>query len=539
MSNFGQFSFTTKLFLCLLLLLTILLALLQGYIWNSTETDLYNNLGQRAQLQARELAVIPSLIKYVQDKDTDKIAELVTDVFKQSDASYIVIGDNKAKRLFHTANSPLYVPMLGGDNQEVLKGNSIITIRKGSLGISLRGKAPIINASNQVVGIVSVGYMVDNISQLHKEKLVPFAIFCSILFVILFIFSFCFTKLIKKQMFNLEPRSIALLVKSQKSIMESIFEGIIAIDLNYNIININQSARKMLKITNNNKELVNHNLCEFIKSTDFIYNSNNKTEDSHDQICHFNDCLVIANRIRIIVDDKIQGWVITFRNFNEVNILSAQLTQIKQYVDNLRALRHEHLNWMATLSGLIYMERYREAQEFITIHSIDNQKSLDFITQHFKIPAVCGLLIGKLSKSHELGLQLNFDPACQLSALPKTITEIEFMSILGNLLDNAFNASLKNPLGNKNVLLYLSDATDEIVLEVSDQGCGIDEKIRDSIFRPGVTSQNPKEHGIGLHLVATYTQKANGYITFDNNQPYGTIFSVFIPKLDEIQRDIV
>ena len=539
MSKFGQFSFTTKLFLCLLLLLTILLALLQGYIWNSTETDLYNNLGQRAQLQARELAVIPSLIQYVQDKDTDKIAELVTDVFKQSDASYIVIGDNRAKRLFHTANSPLYVPMLGGDNQEVLKGNSIITIRKGSLGISLRGKAPIINANNQVVGIVSVGYMVDNISQLHKEKLVPFAIFCSILFVILFVFSFCFTKLIKKQMFNLEPRSIALLVKSQKSIMESIFEGIIAIDLNYNIININQSARKMLKITNNNKELVNHNLCEFIKSTDFIYNSNNKTEDSHDQICHFNDCLVIANRIRIIVDDKIQGWVITFRNFNEVNILSAQLTQIKQYVDNLRALRHEHLNWMATLSGLIYMERYREAQEFITIHSIDNQKSLDFITQHFKIPAVCGLLIGKLSKSHELGLQLNFDPACQLSALPKTITEIEFMSILGNLLDNAFNASLKNPLGNKNVLLYLSDATDEIVLEVSDQGCGIDEKIRDSIFRPGVTSQNPKEHGIGLHLVATYTQKANGYITFDNNQPYGTIFSVFIPKLDEIQRDIV
>ena len=539
MSKFSQLSFTTKLFLCLLLLLTILLALLQGYIWNSTETDLYNNLGQRAQLQARELAVIPSLIKYVQDKNTDKIAELVTDVFKQSDASYIVIGDNRAKRLFHTANSPLYVPMLGGDNQEVLKGNSIITIRKGSLGISLRGKAPIINANNQVVGIVSVGYMVDNISQLHKEKLVPFAIFCSILFVILFIFSFCFTKLIKKQMFNLEPRSIALLVKSQKSIMESIFEGIIAIDLNYNIININQSARKMLKITNNNKELVNHNLCEFIKSTDFIYNSNNKTEDSHDQICHFNDCLVIANRIRIIVDDKIQGWVITFRNFNEVNILSAQLTQIKQYVDNLRALRHEHLNWMATLSGLIYMERYREAQEFITIHSIDNQKSLDFITQHFKIPAVCGLLIGKLSKSHELGLQLNFDPACQLSALPKTITEIEFMSILGNLLDNAFNASLKNPLGNKNVLLYLSDVTDEIVLEVSDQGCGIDEKIRDSIFRPGVTSQNPKEHGIGLHLVATYTQKANGYITFDNNQPYGTIFSVFIPKLDEIQRDIV
>ncbi len=524
------FSFTTKLFLSLLLLMIISLTLLQSYIWSLTETDLYRNLGQKAQVQAKELAVIPSLIQYVQNKDTDKIAQLVTDIYKQSDASFIVIGDNQAHRLFHTANSPLYVPMLGGDNQEVLSGNSIITIREGSLGASLRGKAPIINDDNQVIGIVSVGYLVDNISQLHRERLIPFIIFCGLLFLALFIFSLCFTKLIKKQMFNLEPKSIALLVKSQKSIMEAIFEGIIAIDTHYNITNINQSARKMLNITNNNKELVNHNISDIIKATDFIYNSNNQMEDLHDHICHFNDCLVIANRVRVIVDDKIQGWVITFRKFDEVNLLSSQLTQITQYVDNLRALRHEHLNWMATLSGLIYMKRYQEAQDFITIHSIDNQKCLDFITQHFKIPAICGLLIGKFSKSHELGLKLIFDPACQLSRLPSTISEIEFMSILGNLLDNAFNACLKNQQGDKSVLLYLSDATDEIVLEVSDQGCGIDDKLRDSMFQPGVTSQNPKEHGIGLHLVATFTQKANGYITYDNNEPYGTIFSVFIPK---------
>lgn len=530
MLKITHLSFTTKLFLYLLLLLMILLTLLQSYIWSLTKNDLYLNLGQKAQIQAKELAVIPSLIEYVQQKDTTKIAELVTDIFNQSDASYIVIGDNNAYRLFHTANSPINMPMLGGDNQAVMNGNSIITIREGSLGVSLRGKAPIFNADNQVVGIVSVGYMIDNISQIHKEKIIPFVIFCSILFLALFFISFFFTKLIKKQMFNLEPRSIALLVKSQKSIMESIFEGIIAIDLDYNITNINQSARKMLNISLNNNNLVNHNLSEFIKSTDFIYNSNNKNEDIHDHVCHFNDCLVIANRIRIVVHDKIQGWVITFRKFDEVNLLSVQLSQVTQYVDNLRALRHEHLNWMATLSGLIYMQRYQEAQEFITIHSVDNQKSLDFITQHFKVPAICGLLIGKFSKSHELGLKLVFDPACQLLALPTAITEIEFMSIVGNLLDNAFNASLKNLQGDRTVILYLSDATDEIVIEVSDHGCGINEKIRDSMFNPGVTSQNPKEHGIGLHLVSTYTQKANGYVTFDDNEPSGAIFSVFIPK---------
>ncbi|OCG06636.1 histidine kinase [Gilliamella sp. wkB178] len=524
-----QLSFTTKLFLSLLIFSLICIAFLQSYIWNATETALYRSLGEKAQIQAKEVAVIPSLIKYVEERDTNKIAELVSGIFKQSDASYIVIGDASAYRLYHTANSPLYSPMIGGDNQEVLSGNSSITISKGSLGLALRGKAPILD-QGRVIGIVSVGYMIDDIYELHKQQFIPFISFCSLLFAGLFIFSLLFAKAIKKQMFNLEPKEIALLVKSQKSIMESIFEGIIAIDLDYKIININQSARRMLDIKISDHKLLHHDLCDFIKSTDFLYGCDNQTEDIHDHICYFNNIIVIANRIRIIIDEQIQGWVITFRNYDDINLLSMQLTQVTQYVDNLRALRHEHLNWMATLSGLIYMKRYDDAQAFITLHSADNQQNLDFITEHFKVAAVCGLLIGKYSKAHEIGLQLIFDPACQLNSIPAAITETEFMSILGNLLDNAFNACLKNTLGNKTIYLYLNDATDEIVLEVSDQGCGVDESIRDSIFEPGVTSQETKEHGIGLHLVSTYVTKANGYITFEDNEPYGTIFSVFIPK---------
>ncbi|OCG33012.1 hypothetical protein A9G34_09425 [Gilliamella sp. Choc4-2] len=524
-----HFSFTTKLFGSLLLFSLIILALLQSYIWNTTETNLYRSLGEKAQIQAKELAVVPSLIKYVKEKNTNKIADFIIDIFQQSDASYIVIGDANAHRLFHTANSPLYSPMIGGDNQEVLNGNSSITISEGSLGLALRGKAPIVD-QGKVIGIVSVGYMIDDIYAIHLTQFIPFIFFCSFLFFALFIFSFCFSKAIKTQMFNLEPKEIALLVKTQKSIMASIFEGVIAIDLNYKIININQSARNILGIKVSDEALPNHDLSDFIQSTDIFYGEDKETKDLHDHICQFNHIVVIANRIRIIVDDKIQGWVITFRNFDEINLLSMQLTQVTQYVDNLRALRHEHLNWMATLSGLICMKRYDEAQSFIALHSTDNQNNLDFITQHFKVPAVCGLLIGKYSKSHEIGLKLVFDPACQLTALPDLITETEFMSILGNLLDNAFNASLQNNLGDKTIYLYLSDATDEIVLEVSDQGCGIDDSIRDSIFEPGVTSQDTKEHGIGLHLVSTYIKKANGYIIFEDNKPYGTIFSVFIPK---------
>ncbi|XKM14368.1 ATP-binding protein [Orbaceae bacterium ac157xtp] len=491
---------------------------------------MYKNLGQKAQIQAKELAVIPSLINYVEEKNIEKISELMNDIIKQSDASYIVIGDNNSNRLFHSQNAPLHVSMKGDDNKEVLNGNSIITIRKGSLGDSLRGKAPILNRNREVVGIVSVGYMIDHIDNLHKEQIIPIIFFSLIFLIALFIFSWLFARAIKKQMFNLEPKEIALLVKTQKSIMQSIFEGIIAIDLNYKIININQTAKSILGIDVDDKNLINNPLSNYIKPIDFIYGESNQTEDINDHICYLNQVIVIASRIRITIDNKLQGWVISFRNFNDINLMSMKLTQVTQYVDNLRALRHEHLNWMATLSGLISLGHYSEAQDFIALQSTESQQNLDYINQHFKIPTVCGLLIGKYAKANEMGLNFTFDPLCQLNSLPNTITELEFTSIIGNLLDNAFNACLKNVKGTKNVNLYLSDATDEIVLEVSDQGTGIDENIRKTMFEPGITSQNSGEHGIGLHLVETYTKKANGYITVSDNQPYGTIFSVFIPK---------
>jgi two-component system cit operon sensor histidine kinase CitA len=50
-----------------------------------------------------------------------------------------------------------------------------------------------------------------------------------------------FTRSIKKQIFSLEPREIGLLVRQQKAMMESIYEGVIAIDDDLRIEVINQA----------------------------------------------------------------------------------------------------------------------------------------------------------------------------------------------------------------------------------------------------------------------------------------------------------
>jgi two-component system cit operon sensor histidine kinase CitA len=211
-----------------------------------------------------------------------------------------------------------------------------------------------------------------------------------------------FTRSIKKQIFSLEPREIGLLVRQQKAMMESIYEGVIAIDDELRIEVINQAARKLLGLSQPARELRGQLISQVIDPVPF-FNATMLAKDTHDEICRFNDLTVIASRVRIMLEDSLQGWVITFRDRNEIDTLSAQLSQVKRYVDNLRIMRHEQLNRMTTLSGLLHMGRYEEAIGYIQAQSEHAQELLDFISSRFSSPTLCGLLLGKAARAAKKG----------------------------------------------------------------------------------------------------------------------------------------
>jgi two-component system cit operon sensor histidine kinase CitA len=111
------------------------------------------------------------------------------------------------------------------------------------------------------------------------------------------------------------------------------------------------------------------------------------------------------------------------------------------------------------------------------------------------------------------------------------------MSIIGNLIDNAVDATLAAPAPHQPVEFYLSDRNDELLIEVADQGAGLSPEIRPRIFEQGATTKplstlddTGGEHGIGLYVVASYVRQAQGVIEISDNTPRGTVFSLFIPN---------
>ena len=529
-------SFSVRVFFLLLVVSLILTLGLGKYFTDTAENRMMANIRSLAMSQAKLIASMDGVIDAVKTRNISQLKIIADKLNQDSDYDYVVIGDENSLRLYHPNSQKVGYKMQWNKPGALAKGESYFIGGEGSIGNAMRAKTPIYDEHNKIIGVVSIGYLTNKINTSLSELFVQTgATFLGVLVILLFL-SWAFTRLIQRQMLGMEPEEITQLVLVQKGIFETVFEGVIAVNHQGKIININHNARKLLSLSDSASQLVGKPVSEYISPSEFFIKDILTTE--HDILCEFNGLNVIANRIAIRNGDQLIGAVVSFRSQNDIESLNSQLTQIKQYVENLRTLRHEHLNWMSTLSGLLQMKEYDQALALIKGESESQQQLIDTLREQFSDKQVAGLLFGKFHRAKELGLQLLFTQGSQLKELPNSLNSIEFCAILGNLLDNAFEASLKTNSGNKQIELYLSDEGKEIVIEVADQGCGFPLEIRDTMFERGITTKTESVdgHGIGLYLVSSYVNRCNGTMIIEENQPHGTVFSIFIPKV-KIQND--
>lgn len=196
-------SFQFKLFISLVAFFSVLFALLGVYYYIDASHQLYQEMSTRAKIQAEEIALMPDLRRQVIQEDPQSLTSFMQKIAARSDASFIVIGDAQGVHLFHSVH-PEWVGtrLVGGDNQAVLEGKSITTIRKGGLGVSLRSKAPIFDTSGRVVGIVSVGYLTSYLDSITLTKVINIFIAAVLLLIALFIFPGILPAALKNRFFR-------------------------------------------------------------------------------------------------------------------------------------------------------------------------------------------------------------------------------------------------------------------------------------------------------------------------------------------------
>jgi signal transduction histidine kinase len=98
--------------------------------------------------------------------------------------------------------------------------------------------------------------------------------------------------------------------------------------------------------------------------------------------------------------------------------------------------------------------------------------------------------------------------------------------ILNNLITNALQATQNTIQPKIEISLHLNAA--QIILEVKDNGVGINEAAKEKIFTPYFTTKSSGS-GIGLNVVKQILEKHNGHIHFESEAGKGSCFIVSLP----------
>ncbi len=531
---FKKIKFRTRVGILLVLFVVTLTGLQSCFFFNVLESSVVQQVGSKALIQAKNIAADTKNVQLLINKEQQKITAKFNKLSVLSDADYIVIADVNEVRLYHPNSVYIGQKINSNDNQPALaEGQSYVSVKVGASGLSVRGKAPVVDKNGQIIGVVSVGYLVEKLSDRIFEYSIPILFILIISFVLSLVGALYFSSHIKSKMFNMEPEEIAATLQLEKCVMESMYEGVVAVSKDGSILKINQRAVDMLGISEISQQIIARPSSEFITPVDFfmpLFPDGKMKENINDEVISCNGETFIATRVQMKNEDVGIGSVVSLRQQDDIGALTTKLAQAQHYIDNLRVLRHEHNNQLSAISGLIQIGEYDKALAELESTNSDKQELIYYITKTFQPKTIAGLLLGKYSRAKELGLHLEFDPMSSFSGQKSPLKEEELSAVLGNLLDNAFESSLKNPQNNKRINLLLSDQSEELVIVVSDNGVGIEQDNIDDLFRQGVTSKEGTEHGIGLYLVDQYVKRENGTIIIEDAEPEGVVFSIYIPK---------
>ncbi|UXI03198.1 sensor histidine kinase [Photobacterium sp. TY1-4] len=503
---------------------------------------LNEQIGQQAMRVAMAIAATPDVIDAVAEKNTTFLQPLSHKLAQAAEARFVVFGDAEGIRLAHPLPERVGRPMAddeGDTNAPALRhGRAYVSEALGSVGWSVRGKAPIFSHDGRtVIGIVSVGYLLDTVEVIvsHHTGSMLVAIVAAFLFSVGT--AILFANHFRKAIFNLEPEQIARMFQERNATLETVREGIVAINQTGHITTFNHAAIKTLELPDDRTYIGRH-ITEVLPDTG-MQEVLDQGQPHFDHDIWLHDHNLIVNRIPLLQDGEVTGVVSSFRLKNELDLVSRKLTRIKQYAETLRSQAHEYNNKLHTIAGLIQIDAKEEALAVIGQETVSHQAFIQQLMQVTSDSVLAGCLLGKYNRAKELGLELAIDENSQMSDLPDPLPREQLVSILGNLIDNALEATLNHYGPGGTVTLGFSDYGKELIFEVNDQGAGLTPEEAEKIFTRGYTTKPQDGHGIGLDLVRSQVDHLGGLITVEPGEPSGSDapepysgsrFTVYLPK---------
>jgi len=476
-----------------------------------------------AKLAAHDEKIIRAFESPNPSKEIQPIAEKMR---KETGAGYIVIGNKQGIRYSHP--NPKYIgKTMGTSNEPVFKQHiSVVYFGEGISGPAIKAKTPILNKKGEIIGVSSVGFLMVDVKKrilTYKEEIIGLAF---LLLLIGILAAYFIARRIKKKMFGLEPEEISYVIKEKEAILESIRDGIVAVNRDYRVLSMNKRAREILmqNLQLDSSIILNTRLRDLIQEVIMT------KKEKNNQKLFIGDQLYVIDFSLVKQIEEIAGVVLTIRTEFEIEQLFDEVSKIKSYSENIRALNHEFLNKLNTIYGLLSIDEYDKARELISSEVKERQSTIVFLMSAVKDPFLVACLLGKINRSKELQVDLQIDQESSLAEIPDSVDTKLLVSILGNIIDNAMEAAKERNKASAVVTVSFTDIGRDIVFDIQDNGSGIPVEEQDNIFTEGYTTKSGKNRGIGLSIVKNSLHKLNGQVYITTSSLGGAKFTLVIPK---------
>ncbi len=446
-------------------------------------------------------------------RETERIREATK-------AEYVVVMDRQGVRWSHTDPARIG-SVVSTDPGQALAGREVMEIDDGTLGRSARGKVPLRDSDGDIVGAVSVGIAYDSVRARLIHAIPGLLAYAGGALAVGALAAWLIARRVQRQTRDLAFSDIAGLLAEREAMLHGIREGVVALDRGGRVRLLNDEAQRLLGI---GSEAVGRSPDEALgagRTADVLAGRVTGT----DLLTVRGQRVLVANRMP--TDDG--GAVATLRDRTELEQLGRELDSTRGLIDALRAQDHEHANRMHTLLGLLELEMYDDAVDFVGEVVGDHRATAEQITERIRDPLLAALLVGKATVAAERQVALWVSDRTRLP--DRLVDPRGLVTVVGNLVDNALDAVAGTPHARVEVELCAEGRA--VTLTVRDTGPGVPQEHRELVFTEGWSTKEPPTHrqrGIGLSLVRRLAERQGGSATVRTAHGGGAEFVVVLPE---------
>ncbi len=513
-------SVARQVFALQLLIVAVLVVVATGLAYVDARASQLDDARRRSVDIALSVADSPTVDSALREPvPSRRIQPFAEEVRRDTGTDFVVVMGLDRTRYSHPDPTQIGKKFIG-DLGDAPEGGVFTQEYKGTLGVSMRAVVPV-RTRGEVVALVSVGIKLDRVAAAVWERLARLLVVAVGLLALGVAGAWVIQRRLRRQTHGMGEQEITRMYEFYDAVLHAVREGLVLLDPDGRLQLVNDEAARLLDLPPDPR---GRSLDELGVPPALV--AALRGDSMVDEIHLVEDRVLLVSQAPATWEGRVLGTVVTLRDHTELTEVTGRLDTVQQLSDTLRAQTHEAANQMHTVVSLIELGRPEEAVGFAVSQASVAQGLADRVQGVGEEPVLAAILLGKTGVAAERGVSLEIDPGSSVEGLP--LDSGELVTVVGNLLDNAFDAVAESE--TRRVVVRIEADDRWLSLDVDDSGPGLDAEAASRAFERGWSTKpgDRTGRGLGLALVAQVVRRHDGTIEAGASDLGGARFEVRI-----------